>query len=75
MVSAAMADPAQQRTGLLVIRVWIEGDPGTGLRCRITRSLDLSSPEQVVTATTSIDEVLATARAWLEAFIGAHSSK
>ena len=57
------------RTAVLVIRAWTE--PGLrGLRARITRSVDISQLEEVVSSAGSIDEVCGQVRRWLEAFLG-----
>jgi hypothetical protein len=55
---------------VLIVRVWTEADGVTGLRARITRSLDISVPGDVVSTASSIDEVLASVRTWLEDFVG-----
>jgi hypothetical protein len=59
-----------ERTGVLIVRVWTEGDQGKDLRARITRSLDIAAASEVVSAASSIDEVLAGVRSWLEEFVG-----
>jgi hypothetical protein len=62
---------AKERTGVIVVRAWIENDASATLRARITTSSDLSSEEQTVTVAAGIDEVVAGVRDWLEAFMGA----
>jgi hypothetical protein len=57
------------RVGVLVVRVWIEGDSETSLRARITRTLDILSGEEEVATTSSVDEVLTRVRLWLEEFV------
>ena len=57
------------RTGLLVVRVWVEGDSAEGgLRARITQTVDLFEPEVITTAATT-DDVHAAVRGWLEAYL------
>lgn len=69
-----MEHTAPERTGLLIVRAWIEaGDEG--LRARITRVLDLAAPEEVVVAVAGPAEVLATVRAWLDDFTGARDAR
>lgn len=59
----------RNRTGLLVVRVWIEGDSDdAGLRARITQTVDLHSGPEVSVAATS-DDVYAAVRGWLEAYL------
>jgi hypothetical protein len=57
-----------ERTGALVIRVWIEGSPRPQLRARITRTLDVASGDQVSTGATSTQQIEAVVHAWLESF-------
>jgi hypothetical protein len=56
-----------ERIGVLVIRAWVEGDPG-GVRMRITCTSDISTREEDATSAASIDEACAIVRRWLEAF-------
>jgi hypothetical protein len=59
---------SQERTGVLVIRVWVEGDEER-FRARITQSLDVTAAEQVVSSAASVEDISAAVRAWLDAFI------
>ena len=58
-----------ERSGVLVVRAWVEGGTPSGLRARITQSRDLTSAEQLVTTTAHVEEILATIRAWLDALL------
>jgi hypothetical protein len=58
-----------ERTGVLVLRVWIEYDGAGGLRARITESSDILSYEQTTVVAGSIDDVLGVVRDWLNAFV------
>jgi hypothetical protein len=60
---------ATERTAILVIRVWVEGDPPPRFRSRITRTLDVSQRNQLTTAAASTHEVEDVVRAWLEEFV------
>jgi hypothetical protein len=62
--------PPTERTGVVVLRVWIEPDrtPGSGLRVRITKTADVSTPESVTVAVATIDDAIAVVRRFLEAF-------
>jgi hypothetical protein len=64
------APEAVERTGVLVVRVWIERPPGTGLRARITAQ-GLDDGEQTTTAASTVDTILEVVRHWLEAFVSA----
>ena len=54
---------------MLVIRAWTEGEPAT-IRLRITSTLDLEGDEELVAATSSIDEACAIVADWLKEFAG-----
>jgi hypothetical protein len=56
-----------ERTGVLVIRAWIEGDPPS-LRLRITQTDDIVSRREETRVAASIDEAVDIARSWLEQF-------
>jgi hypothetical protein len=60
-------DPAE-RSAVLVIRLWAEGDQPGGLRARLIQVLDARSREQTVATATSVDDICAAVRAWVEAF-------
>jgi len=58
-----------EQTGVLVIRVWVEGDPPPRLRSRITRTLDLRERDQLTTAAASAQEVGDVVQRWIEEFM------
>jgi hypothetical protein len=60
--------PQAKRTGVLVVRVWIEDG---SLRARLTGAPDLASEEQSSTAAGSVDEIVETVRRWVEVFAAA----
>lgn len=60
-----MLSDTLERTGVLVVRAWIEGDPATGLRVRVTEAVDNAAPEYLVVAAATIDDVCAGVRRWL----------
>jgi len=64
-----VGDSDRDRTGVLIVRVWTESDESRGLRARITRSVDILAPDETVSTASSVDEVLASVRSWLEEFI------
>jgi hypothetical protein len=55
-----------ERTGALVIRAWIESG---SFRARVTRSLDVSTRDDVVSVVAAPDEVTRIVVDWLEAFV------
>jgi len=56
------------QVAVLIIRLWKEGDSASPLRARITQTLNISGPEEIVTSGTSVEEVLAAVGEWLAAF-------
>jgi hypothetical protein len=59
---------APDRTGILVLRVWME-DAADGFRARVTHTLDSAGPEKALSAAASPDQIYAIIRAWVEAFV------
>jgi hypothetical protein len=58
-----------KRTGVLVIRAWLEDDlEHGGLRARIKQTLDISKPDTTESAARSEEEILATVSDWLHTF-------
>ena len=59
------------RTGLLLVRVWLEGGPsdGDGVRARIIHTLDVTAGAETVTAAATTDQICSAVREWLEAYI------
>jgi hypothetical protein len=63
-----VASLPHERTGVLVLRAWTEGEPPR-LRVRITRVADVSSGAEDSIAVASVEEACAVVRRWLEAFV------
>jgi hypothetical protein len=61
---------AKESVGMLVVRVWSEGDGQ--LRARITGADDVFAGEQRTLAAVGVDEICAVIRAWLETLDGDH---
>lgn len=57
------------RTGVLILRLWVEGNPSDGFRARITQSLDASETERAVAMAGSSDDVCNVVREWINAFV------
>lgn len=64
-----MAALPAERTGLLVIRAWIETNGETRLRARITRMVDVDAQEQISTVAATPEEITGTVVEWLETFL------
>ena len=57
------------RTGLMMLRMWIEADPRSGFRARITHTLDASVPDQAMVTVATPEDLYVTVRDWVEAFV------
>jgi len=63
-----MNEPAPYRSGVLILRLWVEANHATGLRARITQMLDTSRTEHSVAVAASADDICAIVKDWVEAF-------
>lgn len=63
-----MTDPKRERTAVLVVRAWTGPDSAT-LRARVTRTLDVAADQGVTSVLTSVEEVIAEVKDWLQAFL------
>lgn len=57
------------RTGLLIVRLWIEHHPTNGFRARITKTLDSAGEGHEMTTAGSPTEIYALVQKWVEDFI------
>jgi hypothetical protein len=64
-----MTATSPDRTGILIVRLWIEGNGLAGFRARITRTLDSEGHEQEVAVAAAPDDVYAVVQGWVEAFV------
>ena len=63
-----MKQPALDRSGVLVLHLWIEANHPARLRARITQRLDTTRNEESVAVAASADDICAIVRDWVEAF-------
>ena len=69
-----MKSQTSDRTGILIVRLWIEGNPDEGFRARITQTLDSTGAEDATAAAAAVPEDVYTAvRSWVEAFVDQES--
>jgi hypothetical protein len=61
--------PDGERTGVLVVRAWLEDATEKRLRARITHTLDVARPGETVVVTATREEVYAAVRSWLDEFM------
>jgi hypothetical protein len=60
--------PGPHRTGVAVIRIWLDDDSGQ-LRARVTETLDIADRVERMRAAASTDDVLRIVRDWIEEFV------
>lgn len=56
------------RTGVLIVRLWIETNHQRGLRARITQTLDTMTGEESVAVAASADDICAVVKRWVDDF-------
>ncbi len=56
-------------TGILILRAWLEGDPPTNLRARLTTTAGVAESENALTVVASVEGVCEAVRLWLAAFV------
>ena len=57
------------RTGILIVRLWIEGNALEGFRARITQTLDAKGREQAMATAANPEDIYAVVRTWVETFV------
>jgi len=58
------------RTGLLIVRLWVEAHHETGLRARITQCLDTTTTETSVAVASTADDIYTVVKQWVEDVAG-----
>jgi hypothetical protein len=61
------------RTGVLILRLWIEASHKTALRARITQTLDSTATEQPVGVAASAENICAVVKQWVQNFEDSNS--
>lgn len=59
---------ATERTGILVIRVWLEQDPPGQLRARLTQAADLGETPTTLALASDVAGICDAVEAWLRRF-------
>jgi hypothetical protein len=62
--------PSSERTGVLVLRVWIEAGPENGIRARITAENELGSRDRISVIAGSVEQVIEFVEQWVRGFVG-----
>jgi hypothetical protein len=60
---------APERTGILVVRVWLEQDAPGRLRARLTQAADLGEAPTTLATAADVAGVCAAVEAWLRQFL------
>lgn len=68
-----MKTQTTDRTGVLILRLWIEANHETGLRARITQTLDTAAAEQPVAVAANADDICAIVKQWVQSFADSSS--
>jgi hypothetical protein len=65
-----MKTQTTDRTGVLILRLWIETNHEIGLRARITQTLDSTATEQPLAVAATADDICSIVKKWVQAFEG-----
>jgi hypothetical protein len=61
--------PVPERSGILVIRIWLEQEPPGRLRARLTQAADLGESPTTLASVADVPGVCAAVEAWLRRFM------
>lgn len=64
-----MKPQLSDRTGLLIVRLWIEGNARDGFRARITQTLDSAGNERAVAMAGTPEAVCTVVQHWVDEFV------
>lgn len=67
-----MKAQSSDRTGILIVRLWIEGNSSDGFRARITQTLDSTVTEKAMAVAANPEDVYAVVRTWVESFVNSN---
>jgi hypothetical protein len=64
-----MTSPSSDRTGILILHLWIEAAADEGFRARITQTFDSAGPEQAMATAATPEDIYSVVQTWVEAFL------
>ena len=64
-----MRSQSSDRTGILILRLWLEGEAREGFRARITQTLDSTDGQHATATAGDAEDVYDAVRTWVEAFV------
>ena len=70
-----MSLEANERTGIMLVRLWIEANHPSGLRARITQTLDTTTTEHSVVVGASADDICEVVKRWVDTFFHEHDTQ
>lgn len=65
---ANMKNESTDRTGVFLVRLWMEENQETGLRARIIRTLDTIVPERSAAVVATVEDICVEVKQWVEDF-------
>ncbi len=72
--ASPMKPPLSDRTGLLLVRLWIEGNARDGFRARITQTLDSAGTERAVEMAGTPEAVYTVVQTWIDEFVNSNTN-
>lgn len=67
-----MKEQSPDRTGLLILRLWIEGNAQDGFRARITQTLDSAGTERAVAMAGTPQAACTVVQNWVDEFVNSN---
>ncbi len=67
-----MKTQSPDRTGLLIVRLWIEGNTREGFRARITQTLDSAGVERNIATAGTPQAVCEVVQTWIDNFVNSN---
>jgi hypothetical protein len=64
-----MPTPSADRTGILILHLWVESNTPEGFRARITETVDTTGVEKTMATASSPEDVYSVVRSWVEGFV------
>ncbi|HVL80852.1 MAG TPA: hypothetical protein VM840_04580 [Actinomycetota bacterium] len=64
-----MKTQSADRTGLLIVRLWIEGNAEDGFRARVTQTLDIAETQEAVEMAGTPQALSAVVQSWIDRFV------
>lgn len=64
-----MKTQSRDRTGILIVRLWIEERSHEGFRARITQTLDSASPDELMATAATPEDLYDVVKTWVEQFV------